>query len=176
MLRYFLRRGFLSLLVALTVSIAAFVLLNVAVDPAMAIAGEDAEPLLVEQIREQYGFDRPIVVQYGDWLLRLVQGNFGESYYWNKPVGELILQHAPVTIKLALMAVCVTILIALPLGALAALNQNTLVDRFALSVALSARRSAYVPMTNTCSMGSGRSLCANRSRQARPLALAAAVI
>ncbi len=53
----------MALLVALTVSIAAFVLLNVAVDPAQAIAGEDADFLLVEQVREQYGFDRPIIVQ-----------------------------------------------------------------------------------------------------------------
>ena len=129
----------MALLVALTVSVAAFVLLNVAVDPAQAIAGEDAELLVVEQIREQYGFDRPIIVQYFDWLSRIFQGDFGESYYWNKPVGELILSHAPVTIQLALMAVFVTIVISLPLGMIAALKQNSLIDRFALSVAVSAQ-------------------------------------
>ncbi len=129
----------MALLVALTVSVAAFVLLNVAVDPAQAIAGEDAELLVVEQIREQYGFDRPIMVQYFDWLSRIFQGDFGESYYWNKPVGELILSHAPVTIRLALMAVSVTIVISLPLGMIAALRQNSLIDRFALSVAVSAQ-------------------------------------
>ncbi|MCP4750441.1 MAG: ABC transporter permease [Proteobacteria bacterium] len=139
MLQYFIKRGFMALLVALTVSVAAFVLLNVAVDPAQAIAGEDADLLLVEQIREQYGFDRPIMVQYFDWLSRLFQGDFGESYYWNKPVGELILSHAPVTIQLALMAVLVTVVISLPLGILAALKQNSLIDRFALSVAVSAQ-------------------------------------
>jgi len=139
MLHYFIKRGVMALLVALTVSIAAFVLLNVAVDPAQAIAGEDAELLLVEQIREQYGFDRPILVQYLDWLLRLFQGDFGVSFYWNKPVGELILSHAPVTIQLALMAVFVTIIISLPLGTLAALKQNSWLDRFALSTAVSAQ-------------------------------------
>lgn len=139
MLRYLLRRGFMALLVALTVSVAAFVLLNVAVDPAMAIAGEDADLLLVEQIREQYGFDRPIYVQYFDWLTRLFQGDFGESYYWNKPVGELILSHAPVTLQLALMAIFVTVVISIPLGTLAALKQNSLIDRIALSTAVSAQ-------------------------------------
>ena len=104
MLHYVIKRGFMALLVALTVSIAAFVLLNVAVDPAQAIAGEDADLLLVEQIREQYGFDRPIVVQYLDWLYRLFQGDFGVSFYWNKPVGELILSHAPVTKLLCCVA------------------------------------------------------------------------
>ncbi len=139
MLRYLLRRGFMALLVALTVSVAAFVLLNVAVDPAMAIAGEDADLLLVEQIREQYGFDRPIYIQYFDWLTRLFQGDFGESYYWNKPVGELILSHAPVTLQLALMAIFVTVVISIPLGTLAALKQNSLIDRIALSTAVSAQ-------------------------------------
>lgn len=137
MFNYFLKRAFMALLVALTVSIVAFVLLNVAVDPAQAIAGEDADLLLVEQIREQYGFDRPLVVQYLDWLSRLLRGDLGESYYWNKPVGELILSHAPVTIRLASMAVLVTIIISLPLGIIAALKQNSLIDRFALSVAVS---------------------------------------
>ena len=139
MLRYFIRRGFMALLVALTVSIAAFVLLNVAVDPAMAIAGEDADLLLVEQIREQYGFDRPIFIQYFDWLSRILRGDFGESYYWNKPVGELILSHAPVTLQLALMAIFVTVIISIPLGTLAALKQNSLIDRIALSTAVSAQ-------------------------------------
>lgn len=139
MFQYIIRRCFIALMVALTVSIAAFVLLNVAVDPAQAIAGEDADLLLVQQIREQYGFDRPILVQYIDWISRLLQGDFGESYYWNKPVGELILTHAPMTIQLALMAVFVTIIISLPLGMLAALKQNSLIDRFALSIAVSAQ-------------------------------------
>ncbi len=129
----------MALLVALTVSVAAFVLLNVAVDPAMAIAGEDADLLLVEQIREQYGFDRPIYVQYFEWLTRLFHGDFGESYYWNKPVGELILSHAPVTLQLALMAIFVTVVISIPLGTLAALKQNSLIDRIALSTAVSAQ-------------------------------------
>lgn len=139
MLRYLLRRGFMAILVALTVSVAAFVLLNVAVDPAQAIAGEDADLLLVEQIREQYGFDRPIYIQYYDWISRVCRGDFGESYYWNKPVVELILSHAPVTLQLALMAVAVTILISIPLGTLAALRQNSLIDRIALSIAVSAQ-------------------------------------
>jgi len=139
MFHYIIKRCFIALLVALTVSIVAFVLLNVAVDPAQAIAGEDADLLLVQQIREQYGFDRPILVQYIDWIFRLFQGDFGESFYWNKPVGELILSHAPVTLQLALMAVFVTIIISLPLGTLAALKQNSLIDRFALSIAVSAQ-------------------------------------
>lgn len=139
MLRYTVRRGLLALMVAFSVSFATFFLLFLSTDPAIAIAGEDAEPVVVEQIREQYGFDRPIIVQYGEWLGRMLQGDFGVSIYWRQPVADLIVNHAPVTLKLALSAVLVTIIIAIPLGVFAAMRPNTIVDRFALTVAMSAQ-------------------------------------
>ena len=139
MLRYALRRGVLALLVALTVSLATFFLLNFATDPAHALAGEDATPETVAQIRAQYGFDQPLAVQYGRWIAGLARGDFGESYHWRSPVGTLIASHAPVTIRLALMAIVVTIVVAVPLGAIAALRPNSLADRFALSLAVGAQ-------------------------------------
>ena len=139
MLRYILQRGALALAVALVVSFATFMLLNFATDPASAIAGEDATPEVVERIRVAYGLDRPVMVRYFDWLGGGAQGDFGESYYWNKPVGELALERAPVTITLALSALMVTIVIAIPLGAIAALNPNSWADRFALTFAVSAQ-------------------------------------
>jgi peptide/nickel transport system permease protein len=128
----------LAILVALTVSVATFALLNFATDPAQAIAGEDAEPEVVQEIRERYGLDRPLVVQYGAWRSGLAHGNFGESFHWKRPVGELIADHAPVTIKLALLAVVVTLVVALPLGIVAAVRPNTWIDRVALATAAAA--------------------------------------
>lgn len=139
MLRYIAMRGLLALLVAFTVSLATFVLLNVATDPAQAIAGEDAPPEVVESIRTRYGLDRPLPVRYADWLGGVLTGDFGESYYWHKPVAALVADRADETMKLALSALAVTILIAIPLGALAALNPNSWIDRFALGVAVSAQ-------------------------------------
>jgi peptide/nickel transport system permease protein len=139
MIRYILQRGALALAVAFVVSFATFMLLNFAVDPAYAIAGADARPEVVEQIRQTYGFDRPILVRYADWLGGVLRGDFGDSYYWNKPVGLLVLERAPVTIALALSALAVTIVIAIPLGAIAALNPNSWADRFALTFAVSAQ-------------------------------------
>ena len=139
MLRYIALRGLLALLVAFTVSLAAFLLLNVAADPAQAIAGEDATPDVVEAIRQRYGLDQPLWVRYGEWLGGVLQGDFGESYYWHKPVAELVADRADETITLALSALSVTILIAIPLGALAALNPNSWIDRVALGVAVSAQ-------------------------------------
>lgn len=139
MLRFAIQRAVLGLLVALTVSLATFFLLNFATDPAQAIAGEDAEPEIVEQIRKDYGFDRPLPVQYAAWIGGLFRGDMGVSYYWNKPIGELVLTHAPTTLKLAVLAVMVTIIISIPLGILAALKPNSVFDRFALSIAVAAQ-------------------------------------
>ncbi|EDM48272.1 ABC transporter permease [Marinobacter algicola] len=139
MLNYVLRRGFMALLVALTVSFGTFALFHFATDPAQTIAGEDAPQEMVDEIREQYGFDRPVLVQYGDWLGGVLQGDFGKSYFWKQQVVELIQEHAKVTILLALSALMVTVAIALPLGISAALKPNSWVDRLALSTAVSAQ-------------------------------------
>ena len=125
--------------VGLTLSIVTFFLLNYVIDPAQAIAGEDALFEEIEQIREQYGFDRSITVRYFEWFTGIFQGDLGESYYWNKPVISLLVDRAPETITLALMSVSVTILISIPLGIMAALNPNSLIDRIALGIAVTAQ-------------------------------------
>lgn len=139
MIRYILQRLMLALAVAFVVSLATFFLLNFATDPAYAIAGEDAEPEVIEQIREIYGLNRPTIVRYFDWLGGVTRGDFGVSYYWNKPVSQLVSERAGITIILALSSVFITIVMALPLGAWAALRPNSFADRFALTIAVSAQ-------------------------------------
>lgn len=136
MIRYAIRRLILALAVAFTVSLAAFLALHLATDPARAIAGENATPDVVQQIRVEYGLDRPLAAQYGDWIIDLAHGNLGESYYWHQSVAHLIVEAAPTTLRLASLALLITVLIAIPLGALAALKPNTWVDRLSLSVAV----------------------------------------
>jgi peptide/nickel transport system permease protein len=139
MLRYALERLLTALLVAITVSIATFFLLDRAGDAAEAIAGPDAPQETIEQIRAQYGLDRPWLVRYGEWALGVARGEFGTSLLRRQPVADLVASHAPVTIKLAFSALAVTIVIAIPLGIVAALRPNTLVDRMALSFAVAAQ-------------------------------------
>ena len=139
MLRFIAGRLIVVLSVGLTLSIVTFFLLNYVIDPAQAIAGEDALFEEIEQIREQYGFDRSITVRYFEWFSGIFQGDLGISYYWNKPVISLLIDRAPETITLALMSVSVTILISIPLGSLAALNPNSLIDRIALGIAVTAQ-------------------------------------
>jgi len=139
MLRYALRRGLLAVLVAVTVSVATFFLLDAAGDPAVAIAGADAPRETIEQVRKQYGFDRPWPVRYAEWAAGIARGDLGQSFLRRQPVAELIASYAPVTIKLAFSALLVTIVIAVPLGVAAALRPNSAVDRLALSAAVAAQ-------------------------------------
>ena len=139
MLKFILKRLALGLAVAFTVSLATFLLLNLAADPAAMVAGEDATQDAIEQIRVQFGFDRPLYVRFFEWLGSLMTGDFGDSYYWKQPVFDLLVDRAPVTLTLAAGALTVTVVVGLTLGVLAALKPNGWLDRFALSFGTAAQ-------------------------------------
>lgn len=132
MLFYSLKRLGLAILVALTVSMISFSLLYISSDPAIAMAGETASDADIEAIRQLYGFDRPIVVQYLDWLQKAVNGDLGQSYYFRTQVSHLIGERLPVTMTLGLSAIIFAIVVAVPLGVAAAIRPNSIIDRFAL--------------------------------------------
>ncbi|MBM3605480.1 MAG: ABC transporter permease [Alphaproteobacteria bacterium] len=132
MLRFILRRLGLALLVALTVSFISFSLLFLSGDPAIAIAGESANAEDVAAIRALYGFDRPMMVQYGDWLWHALQFDFGVSYYFRLPVADLISERLSVTMTLGVCGIVFALLTAVPLGVIAAIRPNSLIDRIAL--------------------------------------------
>ncbi|MBO6638520.1 MAG: ABC transporter permease [Roseitalea sp.] len=136
MLYYSVKRFGLALLVAVVVSFLSFQLLFLASDPAIALAGEAATEEDIIAIREFYGFDRPVLVQYIDWLGRFIRGDFGYSYYFNLPVSELILGRLGVTFQLGLVAVLLAIVVAVPLGVAAAIRPNTIIDRTALVISV----------------------------------------
>ena len=139
MVRFLLGRVAMAVAVCITLSLVTFVLLYSATDPAAAIAGRDATDEEIDQVRRELGLDRPWPVQYSAWLGDLARGDFGTSWYWKQPVLELIVQAAPTTILLALMALSVTILVAVPLGVAAALRPDSIIDRLAVSFAVAAQ-------------------------------------
>nr|WP_319387437.1 ABC transporter permease [uncultured Roseibium sp.] len=139
MFKFIGRKLGMGLVVAITVSLATFLMLNLAADPAAMVAGEDASPEAIEELRVQYGFDRPLAVRYVEWIGNVFVGNFGESYYWKRPVFDLFLERAPVTLTLAFSALTITTVVGLLLGVLAALNPNGWLDRFALSLGTAAQ-------------------------------------
>nr|WP_242535182.1 ABC transporter permease [Roseococcus suduntuyensis] len=135
-MRFTLRRLLLALVVGVAVSAIAFMLLRISGDLAISLAGEDASPADVERIREQYGLNRPIIVQYAEWLWRAVRGDLGRSLFYPESVANLIMSRLPVTLSLAGAGLVIALLISLPLGIIAALKRNTWVDRGALGVAV----------------------------------------
>ncbi|MFA4912574.1 MAG: ABC transporter permease [Comamonadaceae bacterium] len=136
MLAFMTKRLGLAILVALTVSILAFLLLHLSGDPALALAGEGARQADIEMIRKAYGLDRPIVVQYADWLWRIMQGDFGMSVYFKTPAGPLILAKLGTTLMLGVAALGVALAVSIPLGVLAALYKGSIIDRFCLAIAV----------------------------------------
>ncbi len=129
---FIFKRLGLALLVALFVSFLSFLMLRAAGDPAIAMAGEGATEADIEFIRIQFGFDRPFLVQYFDWLFGALRGDFGESTYFTIPVAELIGERLPITLKLGFASLIFAISLAIPLGMLAAVYPNSLIDRAAL--------------------------------------------
>jgi peptide/nickel transport system permease protein len=136
MLAFAVKRLGLAVLVALTVSLITFSMIYVSGDPAIAIAGEGARIQDIEAIRQFYGFDRPIVVQFFDWLTGALRGDFGRSYTLRQPVADVIFERLPVTMILGAAAIAFALLLAIPLGVWAAVKPNSLVDRFALTLAV----------------------------------------
>ena len=101
MLFYALKRLGVAVLVVVTVSVITFSLLHLSGDPAAAMAGENATQEDIEYVREHYGFDRPLIVQYMEWATSVLQGDLGESIYLKgMPVAEIIKVRAPVTMTL----------------------------------------------------------------------------
>ncbi|MDQ8035080.1 MAG: ABC transporter permease [Bordetella sp.] len=136
MLAYTLRRLGLAVLVALTVSILAFLLLHLSGDAALALAGEGARQADIDAVRKAYGLDRPLVVQYADWLWHVVRGDFGMSVYFKTPAGPLIWGKLITTLQLGMGALAVALLISIPLGVLAALYKGSFIDRLCLAIAV----------------------------------------
>ena len=97
-------------------------------DPAALMAGSDAPPATIEFVRHDMGLDQPLPVQYAVWLGHIARGDLGKSVFSKLPVAQLIGQRAPATIELALVGELLTLLIALPLGVIAAVKQRTALD------------------------------------------------
>ncbi|CAH1656942.1 ABC transporter permease [Chelatococcus asaccharovorans] len=129
----FINRLAFSVLVMLGVSAITFLLMFLAGDPAALLASEDATAAEVEAIRKAYGFDRPIVVQYLDWLWHAVQGDLGVSYQSRRPALELILHALPNTLLLIACALALSVSTGVIVGVLAATFRGSRFDRLVIT-------------------------------------------
>lgn len=137
MVSYIVRRVLSTLPVMGIVALFVFSLLYIAPgDPAAVIAGDQASPDDVERIRQSLGLDRPFLIQFGSWLWNIVHGDLGTSIFTNLPVAKMIAQRIEPTFSLMAITLVLTILVAVPLGVVAAWKAGSWVDRTIMAFAV----------------------------------------
>jgi len=137
MLGFLLRRVLATIPVMAVVALFVFSLLYLAPgDPAAIIAGDQATPADVDRIRAGLGLDRPFLVRFAEWAWNVMRGDLGVSIFSNQPVTHLIAQRLEPTISLLVLTLTLSIVIAVPMGVLAAWNHGTWIDRVLMALAV----------------------------------------
>jgi peptide/nickel transport system permease protein len=137
MSHYVLRRVLQSIIVVIGVSIVVFLLARLAPgDPVDIMLAQTASPQQIEAARKHYGLDKPLWEQYWLFASRAVQGDFGESIYYQQPAIKIVLDAFPATVKLAIAAFLIAVGVALPLGVIAAIKRDTVWDYLAVGLSV----------------------------------------
>lgn len=130
MRRYAARRILHMIPVVFIVSVIVFAMIRlIPGDPAVNMAGSDASPETIQAIRKSLGLNKPIYVQYLSWIGQVVRGNFGSSLFSHRPVMSLILPSAKATLFLTVVAMCLALVLGIPLGMIAAVHRGKVLDR-----------------------------------------------
>lgn len=104
-------------------------------DPALIMAGSEATPEVVANLRQQWGLDQPVYIRYLSWLGNMVRGNLGDSYFSRQTVTQLVGNALPVTLELAILSLLVAVLIAIPTGIVSAVKAGSWFDLGAAALA-----------------------------------------
>ena len=137
MLRYIAKRFLLLIPVIIGVSALVFFIMAFAPgDPAAILLGTDAKPEAVEALREELGFNDPVIVQYGRYMKNLIHGDMGVSYTSKRPVFEEYMSRFPATLKLTFWSMVVALFISIPIGIVSAVKQYSLLDNVGMVAAL----------------------------------------
>src|SRR5881227_1117313 len=134
MIAYIVRRLFSTIVVMAVVAFVVFSLLYLTPgDPAAVIAGDIATDEDIRRIHAKLGLDEPFLVQFGRWLWALLHGDLGISIFTNLPVTQLIGQRVEPTLSLTLCTLVISVLVAVPLGMVAAARAGTWIDRLVMA-------------------------------------------
>lgn len=137
MLKYIIKKLLLMIPVLLGLTIIVFLILHLAPgDPVHKVVGPNATPEVYENVKRSMGLDRPLIIQYFDYLGNLLKGDLGSSILQHRPVADIVMERFPITIGLGVRALLLSFLIAVPVGIIAAVNRNKLLDYFAMTFAL----------------------------------------
>jgi ABC-type dipeptide/oligopeptide/nickel transport system permease component len=134
--QYILRRLFLSIFVVAGVTIIVFMVIRLSGDPTSLMISQTASAEDVAKLRAQMGFDRPVIVQFWDFLTGAVRGDFGDSLRYREPAFGLVLERLPATVQLTVASLLIAVIVALPAGIVSAVKRNTVWDRVAMFLAL----------------------------------------
>jgi peptide/nickel transport system permease protein len=136
-IEFLVRRAFISAVTLLLISLIVFTGVRmIPGDPARVLAGTEADAAGLEEIREKYGLDAPLPLQYARWLGLALRGDLGESIRTRTSVAWMVATKLPITIELACLSLLVAVAIAIPAGVLAAVRRNTVWDVLASGVSL----------------------------------------
>ncbi len=128
MLQFLFKRLWHTVLVVAGISMISFFFIHLSGDPVMMMLPADASHEQIERLREQLGFNDPLVVQYGRFVRQALSGRFGDSLYYKVPAMELILERLPASLELAAAAMLIALLVAIPLGIVSAVKRGSLLD------------------------------------------------
>ena len=134
---YTLRRIVILLPTAMLVALFAFILMHlIPGSPAVVMLGDDATPETIAQLEKEMGIDKPIYVQFQRWFLKLLQGDLGESIFFDRPVLDLIMGAMGPSLLLAVLSLGISLVIGICAGVLAAVKRNSWIDQLSLTSAL----------------------------------------
>jgi ABC-type dipeptide/oligopeptide/nickel transport system permease component len=136
MLRYLFKRLWHTVFVIIGISLISFFFIHLSGDPVMLMLPADASHQEIEALRQQLGFNDPLAVQYFRFASRAVRGDFGDSLYYKVPVMELMLERLPASLELALAAMFVALVVAVPIGIVSAVRRGSLLDMTSMLGAL----------------------------------------
>jgi ABC-type dipeptide/oligopeptide/nickel transport system permease component len=136
MFRYFLASLGQAALVMLGVFILVFFMVRLTGDPARAMLAREASPEQLAALRQQMGYDRPVIVQFIDYLGRTLTGDFGNSLHYRTPALPLVLERLPATLELAFVALLMSLVIAVPLGLAGGARPGSFVDAVGRTIGL----------------------------------------
>jgi len=136
MQRYFLSKAVQSVLLLFGVILLVFVMVRITGDPATLMASREASPETIQHIREEWGFDRPLLAQFWDFATGALVLDFGNSYHFKTPAMPLVVERLPATVQLAAVGLLIAVVVGIPLGLIGGFNPGSAVDSIGRLLAL----------------------------------------
>jgi ABC-type dipeptide/oligopeptide/nickel transport system permease component len=137
--RYFLSKLGQSVLLLLGVMVLVFLIVRITGDPATLMASREASPETIEQIRQEWGFDRPLTAQFWEFVTGAFVLDFGRSYHFKTEAMPMVLERLPATVELAAVGLLIAVAIGVPLGLVGGFNPGSVVDSVGRALALLAQ-------------------------------------